>query len=312
MKSKRPNSVNLMFIFAGHGPKAFHYCRSTASKIQSAIRKAKLDGTKILIVHEGAYYPSFSQEKLDEETFEEYFKEFDRKQIEKDLQDRYVKDLRMVESKMLFQKGGYPRCYMESNVSHTIEMINFDAWLSGIEAEFYEQKKLNSIYSEDILKSIEYIELSGKALAKETKGRDGALIEQLERIAKSTEVNSIIVPRGSIHCYISDICKSHHIFLNIDTYSQSWNPSPMNRWIMALILGNPPLEMVRIAAIKELACILEANRLLVDSAMKKLGAIEKAVATVDSIPRDKLNGIISTSQRITLSEFEEILGLSNL
>lgn len=309
MKSEKPNSTDLVFIFSRHAPKAFHYSLFTAKKIQSAVRIAKLADKKVLIIHEGAYYPDFGQERLDEETFEEYRNNVDLDQTESDLRQQYTRDLRSVESNELFRKRHYAKYFLEPNVAHTIERINFDSWLFGIEAEFYEQKMMNAISNEDVSKAIQYIELSREALAKETRGRDEILIPQITEIAIDRQVDLIIAPRGNVHSYISSVFETNDLFGKISVYIQPWTPNPTHKWIITQILGEQQQETRRIAAIKELACILKAHQL------KSLGnkenpAREQAIAIVDSIPKDKIDTVAGLSQRIKFSEFRKILGLS--
>jgi len=309
MKSEKPNRTDLVLIFSRHAPKAFHYSLFTAKKIQSAVRIAKLADKKVLIIHEGAYYPDFGQERLDEETFEEYLNNVDLEQTESDLRQQYTRDLRSVELNELFRKRHYAKYFLEPNVAHTIERINFDSWLFGIEAEFYEQKRMEAISNEDVSKVIQYIELSGDALAKETRGRDEILIQQIMEIAMGKQVDLIIVPRGNVHSYISSVFETNELFGKISVYTQPWTPNPMHKWIITQILGEQQRETRRIAAVKELACILKADRLKAFG-NKEFAAREQAIAIVDSIPKDKIDTVVSLSQRIKFSEFERILGLS--
>jgi hypothetical protein len=309
MGNKKLNRTDLMLIFSRHSPQAFHYSLFTAKKIQSAVQSAKLEDKKILIIHGGAYYPDFGQERLDEETFEEYLNSVVLEQIGSDLQQQYIQDLRLVESKALFREGHYAKYYLALNVSHTIERFSFNLWLFGFEAEFYEQKKIQAIHDTDVSKAIQYIELSVKALAKETRGRDEVLVQQLMEISMSRQVDLIIVPRGNVHSYISSISETGDIFGNINVYTQPWTPSPMDRWITAQITGEAQREAERIAAIKELIYILKANQLK-DLGEKELAAREQAITIVDSIPKNKIDTIARLFPRIKLSELEKIVGLS--
>jgi hypothetical protein len=264
----------------------------------------------VLIVHEGAYYPDFKHEKLDEETFKEYLSNVDLEETERSLWEQYLRLLELVESNKFFRTGHFAKYFLQPHVSHTIEWINFDCLLFGLEAEFYGEKILKAIHDESTSKAIHYITLSREALAKEIRARDENLMQQLTELSENRKIDFIIVLRGSIHSYITDLLKSNDAFEKVTVYNQPWKPSPMERWMIAQLRRVRPQDTKRIAATEELAYYLKTNQLIA-LGHKPLQAREQAIAMVAGIPKDKIDRVLSLSRGIKVSEFEKILSISS-